>query len=769
MKKILSLIIIAGFLVGVYSTGEAQEWKRPKAPEKRNYYDLFGESLQARLWSLGLVDINGLTGGSSVLRQEAWGFITDQGYNVTYSDKYKKISATFKLGYYYWGIVGLPYFCTELFDVNITPYTFQKIWVPGMIGTLKTPQHNGTLFFARTSNMTPGASESASSTYLLLLRDEFPVKIDEINLKVGGTYMHHWKDTHRIDEMDYRGNIANAPPNTVTLRFSDDSPEDGGGAALYDFWYSIDGGDYVHVPPPAPPMEANGAFSFEWPTGGISVPSGAKSVKVKFLIAGDYKVEIKSDQVAYATILRAPGNPKDINEKKEITYSYGLPSASDVFGITAKGTVYGVNVEMECNFNNQYRKYPVTGGERDFDMFPVAYVKAERKIDFTGLKFIDDKLVVGGDYFYTHPSYLSPNWGASTFESYKYVDDNDDYDWYVDKEGKGIGEISCNPVPQYHMAYDRDSYGDADWEQDFFLFNTDPPRFWVGIDRNNNMIADVYEDDNYPDYPYKLDRHGYGIYATYPLLKDIGIMGGYDDFGEAFGTRKTVNIYLQTQYKTKISDFGDITLWHTIKRAWDDIPDDLVELKSKDSPNETFMGSDPLAFQDSLYNAFYVESKYTGFKGLTVSNKFKFENNYQYADARNVRWAGFITNAVYAYQPTKLFTLAPQWKCWTEKGLSFPEYSLYASDRQVNAFLLKAIYKLFDKTTVTAGIQYKLVRLPLDTANEYNKLSFAAQLVSKAGSYPLVLGYLRNLSYFINDPSRNSKDETIFLKIYSVR
>ena len=767
MKKATCLLVAAGVLLCA-GTAMAQ-WKRAKAPQKRSYYDLFGESLNCRLWSIGLVDINGLNGGSSLLKGEAWGFITDQGYKVNYSDKYKKVSATFKVGLHMWGVTGRPSFSTELFDVKLTPFTFQKIWFPGFQGTFKSPSHKANFFFSRTSNTSlgyppKGTTETEFSTYFIGVKDDYKLKLDEINLTLSGTYIHHWKDYNLINETSYFGNVKDDAPGTITLRFSDDSPQDGYGAQLWDLQYSVDGGAYTAVTLVPVPMEANGASLFECV---IPVPANAKGVKFSISVANDYRIEIKSDKAGYATMLRAPGNPKD-DIAQQVTYNYGLSSASDMIAVTADGTVYGANVSVECDFNNQYRKFPTKDGERDLAMYPVFYVKADRKIDFTGLKFIDNKLSVSGDYFFTHPSFSSPNW-STPFEGFTYVDDNDDYDWYYDKTGRCGGSGTSNPVPTYHIAYDRDSDNVGDWEQDMMLFIVDPPKFWIGNDRNNNGTADVYEDDDLPDYPVKLDRHGFGFNLNYPLLKDVELNGGYDYFTEAFGDKKTTNLFLTTKYSAKVSNLGEILIWHNIKKVEDNLADDLVELKSSDSAYDVFSGKDLLAFEDSLLNNFYIETKYNGFTGLTVSNKFRYDYNYQFTDTRSVRWAGLITNAAYDYKPTKLFTLTPQWKCWVEKGSSSPYSSLYLSERQTNAFLLKAVYKLFDKTTFTAGVQYKLVRLPLESVNDYDGLTIAAQLVSKAGSYPLILGYVRNMTYNMADASLNGKEETIFLKIYSPR
>ena len=363
-----------------------------------------------------------------------------------------------------------------------------------------------------------------------------------------------------------------------------------------------------------------------------------------------------------------------------------------------------------------------------------------------------NKLLVSGDYFYIHPSFTSPNWGASTFENVVYVDDNDDRDWYVD--GSGV---------QY-LPYDRDSNGINDWEQNLFLLNADPPKFFIGEgDRNNNGVADDQENDPYPDYPYRFDRQGYGIQVAYEVLKDLAATALYDDFGEVFGDKKTQNIGFVGDYNAKIQDIGKIRVYDSMKRIHDNIADDLTEVK--DEQGNVYVGADPLAYKDSLANVFYIESEYSGYKGLTVNNKFRFNNNYQYTDTRNVKWAGFLTNVVYDYKPDKRLTVSPQWRCRTEKGLSSPENAMYDVYQQINYFILKATYKIFDMTTVTGGVQYKMVCLPLDTSNEYNGLNFIAQIVSRAGGYPLIVGYIRNFNYY-SDQTKNSRDETVFIKIY---
>lgn len=742
MKKIFLVVM----LISVVTTLGMS--KAHAALTKRSFYDLFGESLNAQYWVLGLTDQNKTSGGGSVLRAEGWGLLTEQVYRFNYSDKYQKVKTTFDIGFHYY-ISGGTYWSTDLFDVSLTPLTFQKVWFPGMRATLVTPSHSGTLLFSRTSNMYLTATQSSvsSNIYLVVVDDKYKLKIGDVNLTLGGTFMNHWNENSSIDENSFFGNITDSATTYVTLRFSDDSPEDGYGAALYSLEYSVDNGAYAAVSVSPSPQTADGASVF---TKSFGVPSTAKSIRIRMRIANDYKVEIASP--SYIKIAYAQGNPKD-GAIKEIVYTYGLSTANQIVGFNAKGDVLGVKVDMECEYNLRWRKVLISGGERTFDMSPAFFLKANKKFD---------KLLVGGDVWYMDPEY------TTTLGSFKCIDDNDDKDWYDDSVGAGSGGgKGTDPAPPFwHLLYDRDSYKTLDWEQDFYLFTVDPARFWIGDDRNNNVIADQYEDDPYPDYPYRVNQQGYGIFTSYDLLEGVTITGGYDDFGEVSSANKTNNLYLVSRYKTKVPDFGDILLYHQIKKVNDNVKDDMTEISSEDGT--AYIGSDILNYKNSLFNVFYAESNYTGFKNFTLSNKFRLENNYQYDDSRNVKWAGFVTNVKYDIKPTKLFTVTPQWKLSLEKGFSVPEYSTYSTDKQTNAFLLKFVYKVFEKTTFTGGIQYKILRLPLNTSYEYNKLSFVAQIVSRAGSYPLQIGYVRNLKNTPTSPTYQ-KDETTFLKLFIVK
>ena len=51
-----------------------------------------------------------------------------------------------------------------------------------------------------------------------------------------------------------------------------------------------------------------------------------------------------------------------------------------------------------------------------------------------------------------------------------------------------------------------------DYEEPFLRYAVDRPEYLFGIDLNNNGWIDRFEDDDLPDYPYKVDRRGYNAF-----------------------------------------------------------------------------------------------------------------------------------------------------------------------------------------------------------------------------------------------------------------
>ena len=84
-------------------------------------------------------------------------------------------------------------------------------------------------------------------------------------------------------------------------------------------------------------------------------------------------------------------------------------------------------------------------------------------------------------------------------------DDDDDDDWPDDIDFDGV-------LPR---ADDRDQNGILDFQEDFLIFEADPPVFTDLVDLNNNGTIDSLEDDFEPQYEYGIDREGYHLIASY--------------------------------------------------------------------------------------------------------------------------------------------------------------------------------------------------------------------------------------------------------------
>ena len=101
-------------------------------------------------------------------------------------------------------------------------------------------------------------------------------------------------------------------------------------------------------------------------------------------------------------------------------------------------------------------------------------------------------------------------------------------DWPDDIDFDGV-------LPQ---ADDRDQNGILDYEEDFLIFEADPPIFQDLVDLNNNGVIDSLEDDYEPQYEYGIDREGYHVAASYDLLDNLTLKVGWLNESEISSRRQ---------------------------------------------------------------------------------------------------------------------------------------------------------------------------------------------------------------------------------------
>ncbi|MDE2704705.1 MAG: hypothetical protein OXI35_06515, partial [Gemmatimonadota bacterium] len=93
-----------------------------------------------------------------------------------------------------------------------------------------------------------------------------------------------------------------------------------------------------------------------------------KNVRFRFVLANDYRIEVASDRQnsrigipEFLVVTRAAGNVKNQLNPREVVFDYGLPTASQIAGITTEvRDWWGFDLYGEFNVNCQYRQFPST-------------------------------------------------------------------------------------------------------------------------------------------------------------------------------------------------------------------------------------------------------------------------------------------------------------------------------------------------------------------------------------------------------------------------
>ena len=245
------------------------------------------------------------------------------------------------------------------------------------------------------------------------------------------------------------------------------------------------------------------------------------------------------------------------------------------------------------------------------------------------------KLYLEGVYYHIDPGYTTTylNFGANTDRDQPYTlertpesqaerdpwdevnyalieDDDDDDDWPDDIDFDGV-------LPR---ADDRDQNGVLDFQEDFLIFDADPPVFTDLVDLNNNGTIDSLEDDFEPQYEYGVDRAGYHVFAEYDLLDNLSLKVGWLNENEVSSRRQNDSKYLHVTYQRDIPDFGTVLFQNRFVRVRDDIPDYTITLRVGEL--EPVQISDELDFYNARVNTTTLQFLYTAVPNLTLEAKF---------------------------------------------------------------------------------------------------------------------------------------------------
>lgn len=278
---------------------------------------------------------------------------------------------------------------------------------------------------------------------------------------------------------------------------------------------------------------------------------------------------------------------------------------------------------------------------------------------------------------------------------------------------------------------DRNSNGLPDYTEDFLTYYSDPPAFEAGDDWNNNSVIDVQENDIYPDYPYNPDIDGYHYFASFEALKNLNLgVGLIREDGIVKGGGNNVN-YFKATYGISTPRFGALNIYYTVKRVYDNLPNDGFQFSGviQADPTPAYV-RDLLLYRNSLAHILYVGTKYTQIPNLNIENNVRYELNSRFVvgtptleevlfgqlvdeQFEGLRTSlGLVNKIDYTYSLfNNSLKLRPQFKARTLKIVTkntFDDGSTLTSivtHTQILLPIFRTDYKLTDNTELHFGVQ----------------------------------------------------------------
>lgn len=435
-------------------------------------------------------------------------------------------------------------------------------------------------------------------------------------------------------------------------------------------------------------------------------PDRIRRVEFVLLVANDYRIELTSDQqsnrndqpVVLSTAtperaIRADGNVKDGSNQRFVQLDYGLPVANEIYGLTVElQDVMGLYVSGEFDRNRQHSRYP-RRGQRDVTEHAHSLITADAM--WLNMYKRSYPWYVFGEAYSVDPNYSTTTYivgpqndlGEIYYDDekqflYEFVDDNDDQDRYPDWYRRGFTKDN-EVFPGWDQNNDfivdfnqndnlRRPNLTPDYEEPFLRYNSDRPEFLFGVDMNNNMVVDRFENDDQPDYLYGRDRRGYNAYAgTHLGSGNARITFGYLNEWQLADDRSNESAYMMLTYERSFPRLGRLRFYNHGRRVRDDIRDDVILWVLREGSRGDFVPfADPLAARDVWANTVFCSWDLTT-ERLRLRNRIKHEIFQQVdleerpVEQQDIRetsgFFGVINKADYVFDVGRI-RLQPRWK-----------------------------------------------------------------------------------------------------------
>ena len=724
----------------------------------------------------------------------------------------------------------------EMLRTTLTPMTFSKPLFDGVQWDMLSDKYSLTLITSRISNPSTVAwsrdqPASTTTTFSNLLGLRGTVQIGDF-LTLGGTYVNagHWNSSLDVANNSLKGTLGGGlnagNVQRLLVRLSDDSPEDGaGGALLFLERILIDGVEHPEIRPLVEGgirrqgrLEASGGnvITLAYDIERDFVPGiedeindfkEIRNIEMELVLANDYVVEITSNmqtnntgELIFLPVTRAADNIQDGSNQRVVRFSYGLPSANEIAGLTMEiDNLLGFNMRAEYDLNRRFRRFPNQNIRRKQALGQdnaEAFYMAASQSSYPWFAYGE---VFSMDSNYGTNMFIPNQRGVVDYENtsvhlYEFVDDNDDQDRYPDWARRYTGgPASDYDVHQADFAvfpgfdenndlvsdFNQNDNQQPDYVEPFIRYNVDPLDFLFGTDMNNNTVIDRFENDREPDYPYKRDHRGYNVYGGVEIMPGTQVMAGHLREWLLSNNRRSTSTYGMLTLRHELPKHGlRLQLFDFLRNVRDDVPDDVILWTHPPfsvGGMENF--SDPLIAANTLINTLYLETNWAKSSPLNLAGKFKHEIYHQKGDqAKSKRDESLLTlvfKADYRIPISERVILWPKWKQLYLRQTPTNRTELKANELSEILFFMWQ-FNFTQKFWVESGVEYEVFRniidrpdpLPPGYIDDFKQVVLAAQFTNQSE----YLGYQLLANFGTRWERKSFKEDTgtnivMFLKV----
>lgn len=536
--------------------------------------------------------------------------------------------------------------------------------------------------------------------------------------------------------------------------------------------------------------------------------SQIRKVEFDLVLGNDYKVQSTSNRQTgrnndpiFLLVTRAKGNVKDNTNLSVVSFEYGLPTATQIFGFTlALEDVKGFHFYGEWDNSRNYRKYPYPSTDQgNTDHSTSSGISSKPSADAWMLNLWKraDPYFFFGEAFHMDPDYATStyiaeqdgfiDYNSGYYEDHNpgsnerfivdFVEDNDDQDRVPDWGRNDALSVDRAVFPgwdennDFIPDFNQNDNGSVintipDYEEPFLRQHVDRPEFLYGIDANNNGWVDRFENDNQPDFPYKRDRRGFNLYGGVNLTPEIRLTAGHMREDRITSNQRNYTSYGLITVDADHPSWGRLKVLEVLKSVKDDIPDNLLQWDSsntlRDSRNVEVI--DPLLGRDALYNSFYIGHTYSPLEALTIKNSLKYDlwdqrlnatERAEFGLGEQEYFFGILNKADYLIELASIRVL-PRWKSEYRRQT----YDLFSSkNREELTEIFGTVIErpMLRRTVVSAGVEYVLFRDLNEKINNFQSFITATQ-VTNVAEYQ---GYVLTTQVGLKFDARDFKDPDI--------